>query len=289
MRRRHRAPSSATPSSPAIPLVATVSTRAADGSRTPKSRADGEIWLKDLTSSQERHLVTTPPSELNPVISRDGWKVAYSLPARGSVAVGLIVPASGGKPNTVCEGCVLWGWFTDNRRILATSPGTPGRIESVDVVDGTTCRTLSSIPSPRGLGGPMCSPDSRWLSFISRGRLWMVPVRPGGVPQEAEWIEILKIPEGSAERACGWSRTADYSTCCSNGTGSATCTRNASTAKAAKPSAIHCPYTHLHDPRMRLGIHVSRHRHCQWRVRVLAGQVHRRNLAAGSHRGQPRP
>ena len=60
------------------------------------------------------------------------------MSVRGSATAGPIVPASGGKPNIVCEGCVLWGWFTDNRRILATSPGTPGRIESLDVVEGTT-------------------------------------------------------------------------------------------------------------------------------------------------------
>ena len=50
----------------------------------PKGRAnESEIWVKHLTTGKERHLVTTRPSPLNPVISHDGTKVAYTVPEGG--------------------------------------------------------------------------------------------------------------------------------------------------------------------------------------------------------------
>ena len=218
----------------------------------PKARADeSEIWLKDLTSGQERHLVTTPLSTLNPVISPDGSKVAYSLPAAGSTAAGFIVPASGGKSKEICAGCVLWGWFSDSRRILATTPGTPGRVLSLDILDGTTQDLVAGSTAP--IGRVDISPDGRWLSFTSRSRVWVVPQRPGRASPETEWIELFKVPEGSAERACGWSPDSRllYLLLERDGFRDLYAQRiDSERGKAvADPVLVH----HLHDPRMRWG------------------------------------
>ena len=71
----------------------------------PKGRVENEseIWVKDLTTGQERHLVTTPLSQLNPVISHDGTKVAYTVPEGGSV-LGYVIPVSGGT----ARNCLLY-------------------------------------------------------------------------------------------------------------------------------------------------------------------------------------
>ena len=146
----------------------------------PKGRAnESEIWVKHLTTGKERHLVTTPPSPLNPVISRDGTKVAYTVPEGGSVA-GFVIPVAGGTATKVCDACILQGWLADNRRILAltAAPGRPpGRVRIVDVVDKTAHDAVID-PTSR-IGRADISPDSHRLAFSSRGRVWIAPLRPG--------------------------------------------------------------------------------------------------------------
>jgi len=171
----------------------------------PKGRANqSEIWVKDLTTGQERHVVTTRPSQLNPVISHDGKKVAYTVPEGGSVA-GFVIPVAGGTAAKVCDDCILQGWFADNRRIL-TLPAfpnrPPGRVRVIDVVDKTGHDAL--IDPRSGIGRADVSPDSRWLAFTA-SNLWIAPLRPGAPPGESEWVSVLTAVEGSSQRACGWS------------------------------------------------------------------------------------
>jgi eukaryotic-like serine/threonine-protein kinase len=172
----------------------------------PKGRAnESEIWVKDLTTGQERHVVTTPPSQLNPVISHDATKVAYTVPEGGSVA-GFVIPVAGGPATKVCDACSWQGWFADNRRILALTPGpgrSPGRVRIVDVVDKTAHDAL--IDPTSGIGRADISPDSQRLAFSSRGRVWIAPLRLGTPTSESDWVSVLTPAEGSGERACGWS------------------------------------------------------------------------------------
>ena len=169
------------------------------------SAAEGEIWVKDIQTGQERHLVTAPAITLNPVISPDGARVAYSVPGSTRVT-GYVVPTSGGTAREVCQ-CVFQGWFADNRRILALDgPGRSHRVRAIDVVDGTDA-DLVRHPT-YNLGRADISPDGRWLAFNTQqlGSTWIAPVRPGNPPRENEWILIRKATtQDSAERACGWS------------------------------------------------------------------------------------
>src|SRR5204862_6488419 len=79
---------------------------------------ESEIWLKDVQSGRERHLVTTPASQLNPVISLDATKVAYTVPEGDSIA-GYVIPASCGTAKKVCDRCHLQSWLADNDSLLA--------------------------------------------------------------------------------------------------------------------------------------------------------------------------
>ena len=176
---------------------------------------ESEIWVKDIQTGQERHLVTAPAIALNPVISHDGARVAYSVPGsttRGirtsdtSQAAGYVVPTSGGTAREICQ-CVLQGWFSDNRRILAADGpdvGTSRRVRVIDVVEGTEA---DLVRHPRfNIGRADISPDGRWLALNSQRQTWIVPVRPGNLPEEDEWILIRKATtQDSAERQCGWS------------------------------------------------------------------------------------
>jgi dipeptidyl aminopeptidase/acylaminoacyl peptidase len=165
--------------------------------------AESEIWLKDIQTGQERHLVTAPSAALNPVISHDGARVAYSVPDSTRVT-GYVVPTSGGTAREVCQ-CVLQGWFSDNQRILALDgPAGSRRVRVIDVVEGTEA-DLVKHPT-YNVGRADISPDGRWLAFNSQRQTWLVPVRPGNPPAEEEWILIRKeTTQDSAERACGWS------------------------------------------------------------------------------------
>ena len=95
-------------------------------------------WVKDIQTGQERHLVTAPSGALNPVISPDGARIAYSVPS-STHATGYVVPTSGGTAREICQ-CVFQGWFSDNQRILALD-GQPTSVSSrrvrvIDVVKG---------------------------------------------------------------------------------------------------------------------------------------------------------
>jgi Tol biopolymer transport system component len=172
----------------------------------PKSRAnETELWVKDLINGQERHLVTTPLSQLNPVISHNATKVAYTVPEGGTIS-GYVIPFAGGTATKVCDACNLQGWLADNRRILALPPDSarpPGHVRVLDVVDNTVLEVLNDPKS--GIGRVDPSPDGRWLSFSSGRHVWIAPLRPGTPPEESEWVLVLTLAEGSVERACGWS------------------------------------------------------------------------------------
>ncbi len=135
--------------------------------------------MKHLTTGKERHLVTTPLSQLNPVISHDGTKVAYTVPEGGRVA-GFVIPAAGGTATKVCDDCILQGWLADNRRILAltAAPGRPpGRVRIVDVVDKTAHDAIID-PTSR-IGRADISPDSHRLAFSAEDAACIAPLSPG--------------------------------------------------------------------------------------------------------------
>jgi hypothetical protein len=163
---------------------------------------EGEIWVKDLQTGQERHLVTTVP--LNPVISPDGTTVAYSVD-EGDGATGHVVPTSGGAARRVCDRCTLFGWLGDNRHVVALESrgGTSRHALVVDVIDGGSRDLI--VESTAGIGRLDVSPDSRWISFHTARQVWMAPLRPGDPPPESQWVAVHRVAENSAERACGWS------------------------------------------------------------------------------------
>ena len=145
-------------------------------------------------------------------------------------------------------------------------------------------RTLSSIESPRGLGGLTSLLIAAGSVLSAAATCGLCRCGPAACRRRPNGSKFSGFPRAPLSGRAAGPRTADYSTCCSNETGSATCTRNESTPNGAKPSSIH-PRTALARSANALGIHLPWHRHRQRRVRVLAGRVHRRNLAAGSHKG----
>jgi Tol biopolymer transport system component len=73
----------------------------------------------------------------------------------------------------------------DGRYVVFTNRGeSPARLYRHDLTDGSTV----PIPGLERGALPFFSPDSRWLAFVSGGRLWKVPVE-GGEPTDLAPIE----------------------------------------------------------------------------------------------------
>ena len=199
----------------------------------PKNRAnETEIWIKDLMSGRERHLVTvTPSSQLDPIISHDGMNVAYTV-REGGRAAGFIIPASGGKAKKVCDECILNGWFADNRRILALDaiPGPPGRcvaLTSSTERQQTWCsirrRRLGGLMYPRTAAGSVSRPAARCGSRHSA---------PATRQRKPNGYRSTRWPKARRNARVAGRRMADCCICCSNGTAFATCTLSAWTQHA---------------------------------------------------------
>ena len=162
---------------------------------------ESEIWVKDLATGQERHVATTPPAQLNPIVSHRGARIAYTVSERGINSV-YVIPLAGGTASKACDGCTHMGWLADDRRIL-TMNAAGVRVRVVDVDSGASVDVLDDP----AIGRVDVSPDGRWIAFSSRGRLWTAPFTPGRPIADGARIPVLTGHsfEGSAERACGWS------------------------------------------------------------------------------------
>jgi eukaryotic-like serine/threonine-protein kinase len=169
-----------------------------------KRQRESEIWLKDLMTGREQHVLTIPSFGINLSVSPNGTKIAYAQSDNG-VNVVYSVPATGGTPTKVCERCNLEGWFPDSGRIVTSdsAPDGGGRVAVIDATDGARS---DLIVYPRtGIRRVDVSTDGRWLSFNNATGIWLAPVRPGSPPPESEWVTLLTKPEGTGERSCGWS------------------------------------------------------------------------------------
>jgi Tol biopolymer transport system component len=179
----------------------------------PKQRpTESELWLKDLEGGQERHLVTTPPGQLNPIVAPDARHVAYTSDDRGS-RTGWAVTTDGGVPRRLCDGCVVQSWLDSSRVIVSTPYPNAVQLRTLPI-QGGQAEALLQPDVVSGRADP--SPDGRWLAMTARGRAvrrtWIAPLRPGRPPAESEWNAIdVSGPGGPAERAIGGERTVGWS------------------------------------------------------------------------------
>jgi hypothetical protein len=226
----------------------------------PRVRStESEIWIKDLRTNDERHLVTTPQSQLNPIISPDATKVAYTIPTDNGTS-GYVIPAAGGTTRKICDGCIFQGWLHDSRRITAIMapseprgvlPGGGPRVVLVDVTDTSTSDLIVDLESSVGRADP--SPDGRWIAFQSRRRLWVAPLRPGEPPGESLWTAVIEVAPNANERACGWSPDGRLLYLLLERDGFRDLYAQRMDPSLGRPIGEPVIVQHLHDPRRRWG------------------------------------
>jgi len=163
--------------------------------------ASGILWARDLRTGEERQLVATPRTPLNPAISRDARWVGYTLTklqtgGDAGVGEGYVVEATGGVPRKVCDDCEVSTWTPDGQLVFNTDDRknlvrvNPQTGERHDLIDG-----------PSAIDRPMFGPDGRWAIFNIEGAIVHTPVYPDRAAPQAEWTTLLKV--GATERTAG--------------------------------------------------------------------------------------
>jgi Tol biopolymer transport system component len=196
----------------------TLQTDAGYGAGRPSETADGrtllferngprsqEIWIKNLRSNEQRlvHRVDAPTG-VDPVISPDGSRIAYTVGRRDDDGKGYAIDAAGGVPKQICDGCGVHGFLSDNRRILTVMRGKRA-IAVVDVVSGASQDAF--VVDDGEVSRPHASPDDRWLMVRriagTNAKMLLGPLTPGRPPARDAWTEIDEPT--TTGRPCGWS------------------------------------------------------------------------------------
>ena len=170
-----------------------------------------EIWRKDTqTGEQQMVLSVGSDSQVNATVSQDGSLIAYTVAEDSdspknptTFGHGFVIRTSEGIPKTVCRQCNLYGFLSDNRRILGTEGDA--RIRVFDVLNGSGRDVV--VGSNGRIDRPSPSPNERWLAFRrienGIGKTYLAPLStsqpvPAGSAQQVQEPTITGRP-------CGWS------------------------------------------------------------------------------------
>jgi serine/threonine protein kinase/Tol biopolymer transport system component len=177
----------------------------ADGKRIAyisNQNGSDQVWVKDLASGAERAL-TTGTQKMDPVISPDGQRVAWTENVIQNHQIS-VTPFDGGPATQLCSECDNpRAWSPDGQFLIyATVPDT--FLGLLNVVTGKATPYVKVYVSRSAM-----SPDGKWIAFTARrsGRdytIFVAPFSPSAPPAQSEWVEILRSPE--VNPGPGWSQ-----------------------------------------------------------------------------------
>jgi serine/threonine protein kinase len=168
-----------------------------------------EIWTKNLRSGRQALIVRVPaPGATNAVVSPDGSRIGYTQDAStaaGESRKGYVIETAGGVPRMICNACNVYGFLSDNVRVLVQADD--GRaIQLIDTRNGAT-RDLVTVNDGSSLNRPHASPDDRWLAFrrnrASGGKSYLVRL-PWDHAVNADEAAVIDEPTTTG-RPGGWS------------------------------------------------------------------------------------
>ena len=203
------------------------------------------IWLRDLESGRDHEIVD--PNAAIARINPDGTIVAISHEKpRNEVS---LVPARGGRRESLCDDCELGAWAPDGSHIVI-SRGHPKRLLIRDVRSGGET-PLASHPT-WDLNQPRFSPDGHWVIFHTTNaptlrQIYAVSAVTGNSIAFEKWIPIVTdfgiqpswAPDGHGVyhfsfrdgAFCAWVQPLD--------------------PKTMRPVGAPRAVQHLHEPRLR--------------------------------------
>jgi Tol biopolymer transport system component/DNA-binding winged helix-turn-helix (wHTH) protein len=203
------------------------------------------IWLRDLESGRDHEMVD--PNAASARINPDGTIVAISH-GRPRNEISL-VPARGGRRESLCDDCDLGAWAPDGSHIVI-SRGHPKRLLIRDVRSGGET-PLASHPTWH-LNQPRFSPDGHWVIFHTTNaptlrQIYAVSAVTGNSIAFEKWIPIVTdfgiqpswAPDGHGVyhfsfrdgAFCAWVQPLD--------------------PKTMRPVGAPRAVQHLHEPRLR--------------------------------------
>lgn len=172
-----------------------------------RSSASRDIWVKDLRSGQETLISRPPEPSFNPIFSPDSRELIYRSAGRQTQSA-YLVPVDGGSRQQVCEDCSDYGWSADGKRLVVVGK-SPARVFLLDLESRQSTPLLDH--SRYLLWNARLSGDGRWVAFNAttpgRSRIFLAPVRGGGLVPESEWIAIT---EGGWDDKPRWSPHGDF-------------------------------------------------------------------------------
>jgi hypothetical protein len=104
----------------------------------------------------------------------------------------------------LCESCVIHGFLSDNKRVLAVWNGR----HSIGIIDVTSGSKVEVLRDREGrIDRPHVSPDDRWIAFRriigTAAKTYLTALVPGPPPPPAMWQEVQE-PTVTG-RPAGWS------------------------------------------------------------------------------------
>jgi Tol biopolymer transport system component len=176
----------------------------ADGSMIVYERANPgstDIWIKTIGGGPDRMLTSVAaPGGLDATLSPDGTRMAYTVGEGTDQSNGFVIEVKGGVPTRVCERCVVFGFFSDNRRVLALADRSP-LLRAVDVMSGESQEVLRADQGR--FGRTHVSPNDKWVAFSRGGKVRVAPIHPGQPAPEGSWTTVDEPT--TTGRSCGWS------------------------------------------------------------------------------------
>jgi serine/threonine protein kinase len=143
-----------------------------------------EIWVRDLQTGEDSMLTSKHSDKWHPRFSPDGSKISFSEHPSENI---YIMPATGGAPEMVCEGCgEATDWSRDGKLMLGDA------LEAHSwVLDLATRRKADLVATPQGVYTGVFSHDGHWVLFgdPATARTYVAPFGELPIPKSA-WIPI---------------------------------------------------------------------------------------------------
>ncbi len=186
------------PTEPASPSLSRATNSMAFVGRTGST----DVYVRDLSTGEERNITNDRDRERAAVISADGMFVAYESSSRDDSEI-RIYSIESGQSRRLCEKCGIPNDWSRRNEYLLVSDGDPDMISRVSVSDGSQSEYIR-FGNGQSVGSARYSPDGRWIAFAERddsntiSQVLIAPAGSSGPISRRDCIEITNREQDDA-------------------------------------------------------------------------------------------